>query len=403
MHRRRVVVSSAIVVAPWLADAHLASRRTSITRRARRCKADRWRPERWPSRSLRSASRTSRSTSSGPTRPTRGGSARTSSTPSSGASASSASSSRSSPDGRTGPSSAATSGSSPPAGSASRRSRSSGSTSALEQARLLGLALNKISGSWDEQLLARLLAELQADAELDLSLSGFDDDEIRDLLRSLEVREKRGAARGLRPRRGPRRGSTGTARRSPATCGRSATTASCAATRPTPDDVARLLDGADPDSCCHRPALRGAPSTRPGATACTTRSVRRAPYMRSMAKPRDATGARGATDEPGHRNTTLSGDTRVDWSEAFALVPSLSVGYVWHAGVHAAAGGRRASSGSASRSSARSSGTRASSRSAAPGTTGATSPAGSSARRAPRCRSSAPATRRRSGGCPARR
>jgi DNA modification methylase len=39
----------------------------------------------------------------------------------------------------------------------------------------------------------------------------------------------------------------------------------------------------------------------------------------------------------GHRNTTISGDTRVDWSDAFALVPSLEVGYVWHAGVHAAA------------------------------------------------------------------
>ena len=38
----------------------------------------------------------------------------------------------------------------------------------------------------------------------------------------------------------------------------------------------------------------------------------------------------------GHRNVTLSGDTRVDWSEAFALVPSLQVGYVWHAGVHSA-------------------------------------------------------------------
>jgi DNA modification methylase len=38
----------------------------------------------------------------------------------------------------------------------------------------------------------------------------------------------------------------------------------------------------------------------------------------------------------GHRNTTVSGDTRVDWSDAFALVPSLTVGYVWHAGVHAA-------------------------------------------------------------------
>jgi hypothetical protein len=37
----------------------------------------------------------------------------------------------------------------------------------------------------------------------------------------------------------------------------------------------------------------------------------------------------------GHRNTTLSGDTRVDWSEAFELVPSLEVGYVWHA-VHVA-------------------------------------------------------------------
>jgi DNA modification methylase len=38
----------------------------------------------------------------------------------------------------------------------------------------------------------------------------------------------------------------------------------------------------------------------------------------------------------GYRNTTLSGDTRVGWSEAFALVPSLQVGYVWPAGVHAA-------------------------------------------------------------------
>ncbi len=37
----------------------------------------------------------------------------------------------------------------------------------------------------------------------------------------------------------------------------------------------------------------------------------------------------------GHRNTTISGDTRVDWSEAFELVPSLAVGYIWHAGVHA--------------------------------------------------------------------
>jgi DNA modification methylase len=33
----------------------------------------------------------------------------------------------------------------------------------------------------------------------------------------------------------------------------------------------------------------------------------------------------------GHRETSISGDTRADWSAAFALVPSLEVGYVWHA------------------------------------------------------------------------
>jgi DNA methylase/ParB-like nuclease domain len=33
----------------------------------------------------------------------------------------------------------------------------------------------------------------------------------------------------------------------------------------------------------------------------------------------------------GHRETKISGDTRADWSDAFALVPSLEVGYVWHA------------------------------------------------------------------------
>src|SRR5687767_10125563 len=59
-----------------------------------------------------------------------------------------------------------------------------------EQARLLNLALNRISGEWDEDLLARLLAELQASVDVDLSLSGFGDDEIKELLRSLDAREK---------------------------------------------------------------------------------------------------------------------------------------------------------------------------------------------------------------------
>jgi DNA modification methylase len=60
-----------------------------------------------------------------------------------------------------------------------------------DQARLLGLALNRISGSWDEQLLARLLADLEQTAGLDVSLSGFDEDEVAGLIKRLDAREKR--------------------------------------------------------------------------------------------------------------------------------------------------------------------------------------------------------------------
>jgi len=61
----------------------------------------------------------------------------------------------------------------------------------LEQARLLNIALNKISGSFDQELLARLLSELNEIPELDLTLSGFGEDELKELLKSLQAREKR--------------------------------------------------------------------------------------------------------------------------------------------------------------------------------------------------------------------
>jgi DNA modification methylase len=60
-----------------------------------------------------------------------------------------------------------------------------------EQAKLLNLALNRISGQWDQELLARLLSELQETPDVDLSLSGFAEDEISKLLKSLEARDKR--------------------------------------------------------------------------------------------------------------------------------------------------------------------------------------------------------------------
>lgn len=60
-----------------------------------------------------------------------------------------------------------------------------------EQGRVLGLALNKISGDWDQELLARLLAELEEVPEVDLTISGFDEGEISRLVKSLDAREKR--------------------------------------------------------------------------------------------------------------------------------------------------------------------------------------------------------------------
>jgi DNA modification methylase len=209
----------------------------------------------------------------------------------------------------------------------------------VEQARLLGLALNKISGSWDEQLLARLLADLAATPDLDVSLSGFDEDEIKELLRSLETREKRERTEAFdldealeEARRAPRTklGDLWVLGEHRLLCG-DATNA---------EHVGRLLDGAEPRLLATDPpygvSLDG--SWRDGVYNGLGPAEKT--YMRTDGHldTENATRAPGGahTRTRGHRNTTLSGDTRVDWSEAFALVPSLTVGYVWHAGVHAA-------------------------------------------------------------------
>ena len=60
-----------------------------------------------------------------------------------------------------------------------------------EKARLLNVALNQISGDFDQELLARLLADLAETPELDLSLTGFEANEITKMLKSLEARDKR--------------------------------------------------------------------------------------------------------------------------------------------------------------------------------------------------------------------
>ncbi len=61
----------------------------------------------------------------------------------------------------------------------------------VEQSRLLNIALNKISGSFDQELLARLLEDLNQVPDMDLTLSGFEEDELKKLLKNLNAREKR--------------------------------------------------------------------------------------------------------------------------------------------------------------------------------------------------------------------
>ncbi|MCK9495477.1 MAG: site-specific DNA-methyltransferase [Dehalococcoidia bacterium] len=60
-----------------------------------------------------------------------------------------------------------------------------------EQAKLLNVALNKISGEWDETLLAQLLKDLGQQDDIDLTLTGFDTRELDTLLASLDADVRR--------------------------------------------------------------------------------------------------------------------------------------------------------------------------------------------------------------------
>lgn len=61
----------------------------------------------------------------------------------------------------------------------------------LDRSRLLNVALNKISGEFDEELLAQLLADLGSVEGIDLGLTGFAEDELATLLDSLDRRDRR--------------------------------------------------------------------------------------------------------------------------------------------------------------------------------------------------------------------
>jgi DNA modification methylase len=179
-----------------------------------------------------------------------------------------------------------------------------------DEAHLLNLALNRISGDWDERLLARLLEDLRDTPDVDLSLSGFGEDEVADLLRRMAAAEKadraedfdvEAAVEQARAEPKSRRGDLWLLGEHRVLCGDATDRA----------DVERLLDGS-------RPALL----------------VTDPPY--------------GVGYDPGWRNEVADGrgvvrsrrlgkvtnDDRADWTEAWQLAPC-SVAYVWHGGLHA--------------------------------------------------------------------
>jgi len=159
---------------------------------------------------------------------------------------------------------------------------------------------------WDEELLALELQEIQ-EADFDLSLTGFDPGEIDGLL-GLEDEEKANAAPPLPESPVSRLSDLWLLGPHRVLCG-DATNA---------EVVARLLGDRKPRLMVTDPPygieLDSEWRDRAGLNGC---GAAQASYMKKRTK--------------GHTETTISGDTRADWSEAFALVPSLEVAYVWHA------------------------------------------------------------------------
>jgi DNA modification methylase len=96
------------------------------------------------------------------------------------------------------------------------------------------------------------------------------------------------------------------------------------------DDVARLLGGAEPRLLVTDPPYGVELNMEWRDGVYNALGPAEPSYMRATTTADG--GAHGRTK--GHRNTTVSGDTRADWSAAYALVPSLEVAYVWHASAH---------------------------------------------------------------------
>jgi DNA modification methylase len=158
---------------------------------------------------------------------------------------------------------------------------------------------------WDEELLKLELMDLET-ADFDLSLTGFDPKEIDALTLETNLAEDEVPPVPATPISQP--GDVWICGPHRVLCGNSTN----------PEDVGRLLGDSKPRLMITDPPygieLDSEWRDRAGLNGC---GPAEASYMKHRTE--------------GHNETTISGDTRADWSEAFELVPSLEVAYVWHA------------------------------------------------------------------------
>jgi DNA modification methylase len=164
--------------------------------------------------------------------------------------------------------------------------------------------------SFDLDLLGPELVELQG-LDFDLSLTGFDERELEEFLADPDLVDLANQVPEVPENPVTVSGDVWLCGKHRALCGDSTQ----------PETVARLLGERKPILMVTDP-----------------------PYGISLASEwRDRAGLNGKGPAEasymkhrtvGHKNTVISSDTRADWSEAFELVPSLQVAYVWHASLY---------------------------------------------------------------------
>ena len=160
---------------------------------------------------------------------------------------------------------------------------------------------------WDTDLLGPELEELQA-LDFDLELTGFDPHEIDEFLADPDWEDRANSAPPVPEHPASKLGDLWLCGKHRILCGDATT----------PDAVTRLCGKSAPFLMVTDPpygiSLDSEWRDRAGLN-------KHGPAEPSYMKRRTE----------GHRNTSISSDTRADWSDAFALVPSLQIAYVWHA------------------------------------------------------------------------